>query len=56
MKEYQIIYMFGDITDTIKAKNKEDAEQKANEKLNTDDTPIKDAYVYGIEVEELENA
>ena len=52
-KEYQIFYKFSDVVETIEAKSKEEAEQIANERINTQKYNIKkETYCYEIEVEE----
>lgn len=54
MKEYNIIYKFGDITDTIKARNKREALKIANQRMEDDKHPIdEEAYIYNVEVEEV---
>lgn len=53
-KEYQVIYKFSDVIDTIEAHSKEEAEQIADERFNSENSPDKDTSCYEIEVEEEE--
>jgi len=54
-KEYQVIYKFGDVMDTIEADNEGEAKNIADEKLNSlEGYPKEDTKCYEIEVEEVE--
>ena len=51
-KEYEVIYKFSDVIETIKAGNKGEAEQIADNRLWSKDTPMKETFCYEIEVDE----
>ena len=50
--EFEVIYKFGDVIETIEADSKEEALEKANEKLQSCYNPQNDTVCYEIEVEE----
>ncbi len=55
VKEYQIFYKFSDVIEIIKAKSKEEAEEIADERINTQKHNLKKGtYCCAIEVEEFE--
>lgn len=54
-KEYQVIYKFSDVFETIEAGSKEEAEQIADDRVESDRyNPKHDTSCYEIEVEEGE--
>ena len=52
-KEYKVIYKFSDVIETIKAGNKEEAEQIADNRLWSKHTPMKETFCYETEVDEI---
>ena len=54
IKEYNVTYKFGDISDVIEAESEEEAQRIADARLEEDNTPVKDAYCYDVEVEKVE--
>ncbi len=54
-KEFQVIYKFSDVIDTIEAETQLDAEVIANERLESDQTPAQDTRCYEVEVEEVKD-
>ena len=55
MKDYQAIYKFSDVIETIEAKSLEEAKKIANERLMSDYNPQNDVICYDIEVEEVKD-
>jgi len=54
-KEYEVIYKFSDVIETIEAGSKEEAEEIADERIEKDRySPKDDTSCYEIEVEEIE--
>ena len=52
-KEYDVFFKFSGVSQTIKADSLREAKDKADELLNTDQTPKADTYCYETEVEEV---
>ena len=53
-KEYEVCYKFSDVIETIEARNQEEADQIADERLEkSKHNPQEDTYCYEIEVEEI---
>lgn len=52
-KTYEVIYKFAEVVDTITAKNKLEAEQKANEMLLGDYNPQNDTNCLSIKIKEI---
>ena len=52
-KEYQVIYKFSDVIETIEANSKEEAKQIADDRVESDRyNPKEETYCYDIEVDE----
>lgn len=54
MKEYNVIYIFSEVCDCIKANSPEEAKEIAEARLLGDYNPQNDTECYKIEVEEVE--
>ncbi len=53
IKEYEVLFKFSDVYWEVKAKSKEEAEQKAQDYLDKN-SPKKETYCYEFEVDVLE--